>query len=127
MNLWKETIQVLKENNKLFDDVNIICGNDFQITKENFMEIAQKTDYDSGYGGQEVARDLKIIGNNFMMIRNEYDGSEWWEFESFSIPKNIKIISKLADSDWAKSYSTLKEMQPKELYLESNEENKLCK
>ena len=35
-NLWEETIGVLANNNKSFDDVIAICGNDFQITKEDF-------------------------------------------------------------------------------------------
>ena len=99
-NLWKETIQKLKEHNLSFDDVVAIYGNDFQITKENFEEVAKKTNYYSGYGGQEVASDLKILGNNFIMTRGEYDGSEWWElmYIGISIPKEVKKIEKLASN-----------------------------
>ncbi|MDU0406154.1 hypothetical protein ML8HA_01956 [Lactococcus lactis] len=38
----------------------------------------KKTNYDSGYGGQEIAYNLMIKGNGFIMTRGEYDGSEWW-------------------------------------------------
>ena len=113
MNLWKETINKLESNRKSFDDVMIICGNDFQITKDNFERIAKKTDYDNGYGGQEVAHDLKIIGDGFTMIRNEYDGSEWWEFISNEgIPKKIKAIKRLVHPTI--SCISLKEIQEEE-------------
>jgi hypothetical protein len=79
-NLWEETIKELADHKKSFDDVIAICGNDFQITKEDFEKYS-KTNYDSGYGAPEVAEDLLIIGVDFWLERHEYDGSEWWEFK----------------------------------------------
>ena len=79
-NLWEETIENLGKHNKSFDDVIAICGNDFQITKEDF-EKHSKTEYDDGYGSPKVAEDLLIIGADFWLERHEYDGSEWWEFK----------------------------------------------
>ena len=79
-NLWEETIEMLANNNKSFDDVVAICGNDFQITKEDFEKYS-KTEYDDGYGSPKVAEDLLIIGADFWLERHEYDGSEWWEFK----------------------------------------------
>lgn len=111
-NLWKETIGVLEKHNLSFDDVVAIYGNDFQITKENFEEVAKKTNYDSGYGSQEVASDLKILGNNFIMTREEYDGSEWWNINfTNGIPKEVKHITKLHGG---MSWSTLKEINSEE-------------
>lgn len=95
-NLWKETVEVLERNSKSFDDVLAIYGDDFQISKENFKEVAMKTEYDSGYGTTEVAIDLKIIGKDFIMLREDYDGSEWWNFISNTIPKEVKTITKLS-------------------------------
>ena len=79
-NLWQETIEVLEEYRSTFEDVIAIYGDDFQITKENFKEVAQKTEYDSGYGAQKVAKDLKILGTDFIMVREEYDGAENWQY-----------------------------------------------
>ena len=76
---WEETIDVLKDNGKTFDDVEWIGGDDFEISKENFERISNFT-YDDGYGSQEVANDLKLVGKDFIMIRWEYDGSEGWEY-----------------------------------------------
>lgn len=80
INLWDETIKILEVHKKTFDNVVAICGNDFQITKEDFIKYSN-TDYDAGYGAPEVAEDLIIIGDDFWLERHEYDGSEWWEFK----------------------------------------------
>lgn len=102
-NLWEETIEVLENNGKSFCDVIAVYGDNFQITKENFEKIARKTIYNASYGAQLVADDLKIFGKNFAMIREEYDGLEWWKFISFggNIPREFKSVSKLAGGCWS--------------------------
>ncbi|MBR1373826.1 hypothetical protein IJ556_05185 [bacterium] len=91
MNLKKETIKELKENGKTLDDVLFICGNDFRVSLENFLMYSD-TEYDNGYGGQEVASDLKIIGKDFIMIRHEYDGSEYWGYYSTIPPEKTECV-----------------------------------
>lgn len=87
-NLWEETIENLADRKKCFDDVVAICGNDFQITKEDFEKYS-KTEYDDGYGSPKVAEDLLIIGADFWLERHEYDGSEWWEFKQMPKYKEL--------------------------------------
>jgi len=79
-NLWDETIEFLEHHNITWDDVQYVAGKTFQISKENFEEIARKTEYDAGYGSAEVALDLMLVGSNWWSVRAEYDGSEWWQF-----------------------------------------------
>lgn len=95
-NLKKETLELLELNNKTPEDV-LWCGSeDFGwFTFADFMEIAPDS-YDSGFGGQEVAKDLLIVGDNWWLERHEYDGSEWWEFktiptkpERYNVPKTV--------------------------------------
>lgn len=111
-NLWKETIDVLKEWGSTFEDVIAIYGNDFKITKENFKEVAQKTEYYSGYGAPKVAIDLKILGRNFIMIREEYDGAENWQYicipDISSFNNETLNIKKLATDEIG--WETLKEL-----------------
>lgn len=39
-------------------------------------------DYDDGYGSQEIAADLVVaFTDGGFLRREEYDGSEWWEYE----------------------------------------------
>lgn len=85
-NFWDETLAVLEENGKTFDDVLYICGNYFCVSKDNFEEVAKKTIYDAGFGSQEIACDLKIVGDCWWMERSEYDGSEGWEFREKNDP-----------------------------------------
>ena len=100
-NLWEETMEVLKDHGKTFDDVKFIQGNDFKITKENFEQVAKKTNYDSGYGAAHVATDLVVVGKNWWLERGEYDGSEWWEYkESPKQVNEVREISHLAGGLW---------------------------
>lgn len=106
-NLWEETIEFLKENDKTFKDVLFIQGEDFKLTKENFEIVAKKTNYDSGFGAQRVATDLVLVGDGWWIERAEYDGSEWWEFKTIPTDKDkVEHIHHLANGMW----DTLKEL-----------------
>ena len=90
-NLLHETIGALKENGKTEKDIKWIGSNEVEIPQEMFFKMAD-TVYDSGYGGQEVASDLMIVGYDWWLERHEYDGSEWWEFKTIpNKPKNIFV------------------------------------
>ena len=106
-NLWEETLEILDKNGKTFDDVLFIQGYDFRITKGNFEGVAKKSDYDAGYGAQRVAKDLVLVGEDWWIERNEYDGAEWWEFKSVPIRwGNVETITKLDKGMW----DTIKKM-----------------
>lgn len=110
-NLREETIAVLKKHGRKWSDVVGVCGSDFQIAKEQFWELANKR-YDSGYGGNEVAIDLKVVGKDFWLERHEYDGAEWWEYKEIpnlsALPiKKVDRIIRDADHYWADSIAEL--------------------
>ena len=112
-NLRKETISVLKKHGKKWSDVAGVCGNDFQITKKQFWELANKM-YNSGYGVNEVALEMKVVGRDFWLERHEYDGTEWWEYKEIpnlsALPiKKVDRIICDADHLWAGSISELNE------------------
>jgi len=109
MNLLKETIKKLKYEGKKAQDV-IWCGSkDFRFSWKKFKEVAN-FDYNNGFGGQEVAEDLKIVGKDFWLERHEYDGSEWWEYKEMP-EKTKKTIKnpKLTVREYG-CWLTLKEM-----------------
>ena len=102
-NLWEETIGVLKTHCLDWEDVDavILDGGDVTISKENFEEVARNTFYDSGFGAAEIRGDLIIIGRDWWLERNEYDGSEWWEFRTMPpIPGEKVTVTKLTTGDW---------------------------
>ena len=80
-NLYEETVEILKEHRKTFNDVRFVKGENFLIDKDEFIKIAKNTTYDNGFGWSEIALDLVIMGDNWWLERKEYDGSEWWEFK----------------------------------------------
>ena len=101
-NLWEETIEILSEYGKTFDDVLFIQGDDFEITKDNFETVAKHANYDSGFGAQRVAKDLILVGKDWWLERGEYDGSEWWCFKTIPQKKDeIKNITRLDGGMWA--------------------------
>lgn len=110
MNLYKETINVLKANLKTKEDVLFINIKKQHYEKENeyitltpnqFFEIAKQIEYDNGFGGVEIEENLQIIGKDFWLERHEYDGSEWWEFKEQ--PQQFKEFKEF-DNNLIKNY-----------------------
>lgn len=101
-NLLKETLAKLKENGKKEKDVIWVGNLNAKTTWENFKNVAD-VDYDSGFGGQEVATDLLIVGNNWWLERHEYDGSEWWEYKELpKEPTETIELKKIVGGCWSK-------------------------
>ena len=112
-NLWKETMLHLAAYGLTWDDVEMIWMlNDFswtddppekwQITKENFQRLAEDTFYDNGYGGAEIYEGLHMKGHSkdgtpFMIFRNEYDGSEWWETHFLYTDLPVREVTSLGN------------------------------
>ena len=80
-NLYDETVMILRLHRKNLEDVKWVGSKYVYTTWEQFAELAKKTIYDNGFGGAEVATDLKVVGTNWWLERHEYDGSEWWELK----------------------------------------------
>jgi len=114
-NLLKETIEKLKDNGK--DESNVLwVGDDkYKTTWENFKQIAN-VEYDSGFGGQEIASDLIIMGDTFWLERHEYDGSEWWEYKSKDMfnPTETRRMKSVLENRWHSSGDGSKWDKPNE-------------
>jgi hypothetical protein len=98
MNLLKETISELKKSGHSPTDIVFIGSEEsgHTCTWEEFQVLADQ-EYDSGYGGQEVAMDLIIVfSDGSKMWRDEYDGSESWAWKRpFKAPETTKPIRSL--------------------------------
>lgn len=79
-NLYDETVTILESYDKTIADIEYIGSSETKINTHKALELMKKTNYYSGYGGQEIAKNLMIKGNGFIMTRGEYDGSEWWDY-----------------------------------------------
>ena len=128
MNLLKETLAVINRSGQTPDDICFIgclptpedkerkikfqAG--YTCTWARFCTFAD-VEYDSGYGSQEVARDLTIVfKDGGQMWRQGYDGSESWCYlPAFVLPKvsQTEPINKLIDEQ---GYCTLHDMNKEE-------------
>ena len=99
MNLLAETRAILAESGKTEADVRWVgvltpsralrrVDRDPSLplgTWADFERLAD-IDYHNGYGGNEIASGLVIVGDDWWLERGEYDGSEWWEFKTLPRP-----------------------------------------
>ena len=124
MNLLDETKSAISQSEHSTDDVRFVGSRDEKLgipwsQAEKVLDI----DYDDGYGGQEIAADLVVaFTDGGFLRREEYDGSEWWEYEPpFRVPETQKPFGRVkrtypaysledrpADLDWENA-------EPKEL------------
>ena len=84
MNFREETIEAIKLSGHDLKDVMFIGSKDgkYRITMNKFLEISD-FDYDDSYGHSAIATDLIIyFKDNSYATRGEYDGSEWWEYNT---------------------------------------------
>lgn len=84
MNLLEETLETLKDLKKEESDVIAVINQEKSFSWEQFKSIAG-IEYSSGFGSQEINQWLQIVGNNWWLERNEYDGSEWWILKEYPI------------------------------------------
>lgn len=86
-NLRVETTEFITHLGKSITDISFVGSADghYGVTWVEFEKLADFT-YDDGFGGAEIPGDLVVVfKDNSWMARGEYDGSEWWYFNS--IPK----------------------------------------
>lgn len=109
-NLKEETIRVMERFDKTPKDIQWIGTPEFKISPKSFWKLADVR-YDSGFGAQEIARDLLVVGTGWWLEREEYDGSEGWAYkEAMPEPEEIRKIRKLDGGMW----NTLEDIQERD-------------
>lgn len=96
MNFLQETKQAVKESGHKQADVMFIGSKDgeYRMDWKKFCKNAD-FEYDEGYGSPHIAIDLIIyFTDHTYIVRNEYDGSEWWEY---NVPKLFNEDDKYFD------------------------------
>jgi hypothetical protein len=80
-NLLSETVAEIGGSGHTVTDVAWVGSYDgeYALSWAEFEPIAGATQFDSGYGGAEIAPDLVVVFTDGEWLeRGEYDGSEWW-------------------------------------------------
>lgn len=112
MKLVKETIEIIKEEGYSESDIEWVGSKDgkYGMSWDSFKEAFEGIEYDCGYGSQEVAKDLVVVGNGWWLERREYDGAEGWSFKSMPVAcKNQLSFDKILGC-----WDTLHDIQLKE-------------
>lgn len=91
-NLLQETLEELESLDKEISWARIQCDYDVELPKEQIILAPNHSqeelenffrslnfNYDSGYGGQHVFGWI-VFTDKTWLSREEYDGSEWWQF-----------------------------------------------
>ena len=63
----------------------MFIGSNDGMKRMTLKEFKKHADfkYDDGFGGEEIPHDLIIYFNDkSYIVRREYDGSEWWEYNA---------------------------------------------
>lgn len=100
-NFLEETKDILKRINQKQKNIIFIGSEEYSCTWKEFQKLAN-FEYDSGYGNQQIAKDLIIVFNDkTRIIRSENYGSEFWDIiEVFKLPITTKKITKLKGKHW---------------------------
>ena len=83
------------ENGKTLDDVKGIIVNNGQITKEDFIRLANIEYENRNFNAPVINPSMYIIGNTFWMERcvNHYSGKEFWRFNFIPNTDDLPFIT----------------------------------
>lgn len=99
-NLVKETIGYLAELGYGESDVLWVGSRDgkFAMSWADFEDKFKNLEYDAGFGRQEIAADLVVVGENWWLEREEYDGAECWAYKKYPEIISWKGFDKIVGS-----------------------------
>lgn len=98
VNLLEETREIIERNGLKTSDVVYVGTCEKSCSWDEFAEYAKDFWYYPGFGGQQVNADLMVVGGDWWLDRDEYDGSEWWTFN--------KLPEKPSDNFYKKDICT---------------------
>jgi hypothetical protein len=80
INLLKETFIALDNARRRPNEVLWVGTKDWSCSFVEFTRFAKDIEYDPGFGTEQIATDMVIVGEGWWMERSTYDGSEWWRY-----------------------------------------------
>ena len=118
MNLLKDTKEFIEMLGYTPEDI-IFIGSEqsgHSCSWDEYLLIAN-IDYKSGFGSQKIAHDLIIVfSDKSKLWRNDYDGSEWWEYsDTFKMPKKLKKLVAVTNDDMRQSLEEIHAENPRDL------------
>lgn len=89
-NFYDETLTVLLKHGKQTKDVCWVGARDgaYSISWAKFVKLTRDVEYENRLGKAKIALDLVVVGEDWWLERNDFDGSEWWEYKERPIAKS---------------------------------------
>ena len=87
-NLLLETINILEKHGHTLEDIKFFTNGEYDVSVKEFEELACNFNYEEGFGTNYINDKLIGVGAGFVLIREEYDGAEWWRYVDTSIRFN---------------------------------------
>lgn len=79
INLADEIMSIFEYYGYTRNDIDWVGNSEFRVNVNWFLALAEDTDYDNGYGWENIPHDLTIfMKDGCWFSRREYDGSEWF-------------------------------------------------
>jgi hypothetical protein len=122
-NLLEETLAALVAEDKSPQDVLWVGSEDgrYALSWEEFSRIAD-VEYDPGYGAQEIAADLVVVGDGWWLERWEYDGAEGWSFKECPVRQPDAEPFRVVRGDLWPRLAWLQAHQSQDVVLEDEED-----
>lgn len=99
INLLKETIKILEINGKTTSDVVCAVNTVYEngrigYSKFDWKSFEQKANinYDNEYENTIIDCNLMIIGKDWWLERESYDGTEKWVFKAILDVSNLSVM-----------------------------------
>lgn len=78
-NLLNETEEELATYGLTWDDVKFVRAHGCCFTDIDQIRSMMDFNYNADYGMREVDLSLVVVGDNWWLERETFDGAEWWE------------------------------------------------
>lgn len=102
-NIVKETLEDIGDLGYTEEDIKWVGSYDgkYAMSWGEFKEKFKRLVYDCGYGGQEISKDLVVVGDDWWLEREEYDGAERWEYKKMpTLGERPKAFDKITGQSW---------------------------
>lgn len=92
-NLVEETIEEIKGSGHTESDVRWVGSYDgkYGMSWADFKRKFRNVIYNCGFGAQEIADDLVVVGDDWWLERYEYDGAEYWKYKKLPMAKQEQL------------------------------------
>ena len=97
-NILEEIRSILKDNSKFESELRYVISNDSWCNWKEFYISVEKVNYLNDFGQCDMRKDIRLVADGWIMIREDYAGGVNWKI--IDIPDKKGKVKRLVD--WKK-------------------------